>query len=222
MKKSSKSKPVFVVLCGGEGSGKSTVVKMLGEKYPTGSDPKLVITREPGGSPYAEDIRKLMFGHPLAKNANAETMFGLFWAARADHMKHLVLPALASGKNVVSDRADCCTYAYQIYGQKNTSLKNLFWQTREVYLAARKPDLYIFLDVLPEEGLKRVAGRAGKKNHFDNRDIAFHRAVSQGYLAFFDELRLRSDSSRSIIVDANQSLESVCVEVDAIISKMLK
>ena len=161
-----QTKAAFVI-CGGEGSGKSTVIKAVKERFPDA-----VITREPGGSPYAEHIRDVMFKDELAKDANSETMFGLFWAARADHMNRLVLPALREGKTVVSDRFDCCTFAYQIHGQKAAYLEELFWQTRRVFLKERTPDAYIFLDVDPEIGLKRVAGRPGKKNHFDERDIA--------------------------------------------------
>ncbi len=195
----------FFVICGGEGSGKSTVIRAIKERFPD-----ITVTREPGGSPYAEHIRDVMFKDELAKDANSETMFGLFWAARADHMNRLVLPAIREGKTVVSDRFDCCTFAYQIHGQKAAHLEELFWQTRRQFLNEKTPDAYIFLDVDPEVGLTRVAGRPGKKNHFDERDMSFHHAVRNGYLDFFGKIeKLPEASSKVITIDAGGPLSSV-------------
>ena len=208
-------KPPFIVLCGGEGSGKSTGREAIKRKYM----PNIITTREPGGSTYAENIRGLMFTDPLAKSADARTMFGLAWAARAEHMLRTVRPALAQGTMVVSDRFDCCTYAYQVSAQEGGAvLKDLFWQMREVYLAERTPDLYIFLDVEPTEGLRRVAMRSEKKNHFDEQKIAFHQAVRRGYLVFFEELKARGGNS--VIIDANESEEKVQADVLAAVAAL--
>src|SRR5579864_4280814 len=102
----------FIVLEGGEGAGKSTQLRVIKEIL--GDD--IVITREPGGSPYAEEIRNVILKSTNAGQADAKTHFALFWAARADHMKNTVLPALNAGKHVISDRFDSSTFAYQIYG----------------------------------------------------------------------------------------------------------
>ena len=199
-----KDGPYFIAICGGEGSGKSTVLKTLRERYP-----HILTTREPGGSPFAEDIRKLILEHPEAKNASAETMQALFWAARHDHIARTILPALAKGQHIVSDRFVCCTFAYQIYGQKASHLEDFFWQAHKVYVGKNAPDLYIFLDVEPEVGLKRVLGRPGKPNHFDEQKVPFHERIREGYLAFF----AHKDAGRHVIIDANQTQEKVLADI---------
>jgi len=215
----------FIVICGGEGSGKSSLLHALEAIFSN-----TVFTREPGGPPYAEAIRDMAIKHPLAKDANADTIFAEMWASRADAMHHCVVPALANGQNVISDRGDCCTYAYQIHAQGGEHLEKLFWNLREVFLRDKVPDLYIFLDVSPEIGLKRVAGRAGKKNHFDERDMAFHETIRQGYLAFFDKIQAISDVGESssagtsgfIIVDASRSIDEVRAEVVGTVQKLFQ
>jgi len=224
--KNQKTDGRFIVICGGEGSGKSSTLKTLEAMLSN-----TVFTREPGGPAYAEAIRDNMFKNPLAKDANADTMFGQMWAARADSMQQCVLPALALGQNVISDRGDCCTYAYQVHAQGGNHLEKLFWQIREVYLRDKVPDLYIFLDVLPEVGLKRVNGRPGKKNHFDEKDIDFHNAVRDGYNSFFDKIQEMNESDSAstlagksglVIIDANRSEEQVRSEVISIVTDLFK
>src|SRR3989338_3519116 len=158
----------FIVIDGGEGSGKTTILKWFAET-PVGK--KFLITHEPGGTDFADKIRTLVLSKEAAR-APAETQFGLMWAARAEHLKHKIIPALKKGVNVISDRFDSSTFAYQIYGQEAKHLEKIFWQTREVFLRERKPDLYIFLDVEPEVGLERVAKRKEKQTHFDERTLA--------------------------------------------------
>ncbi len=201
----------FFVLCGGEGSGKSTVLDEIRKRYPD-----LVTTREPGGSPYAENIRNLMFKDPLGKEATASTMFCLFWAARSEHLEKTVIEALSSGRNVLSDRLDCCTYAYQLHGQQALQLREFFWTTRYYLMEECRPDLYIFLDVDVRTGLARVASRKGDTNHFDERDISFHERVRAGYSEFFSRI-----NDGYVKIDANQSLEEVVEAVSKAISSRL-
>ena len=188
----------FIVIDGGEGSGKTTILKWFAET-PVGKN--FLITHEPGGTNFADKIRALILSKE-AKDAGAETQFGLMWAARAEHLKKKIIPALAKGVNVISDRFDSSTFAYQIYGQEAKHLERLFWQTREVFLRERKPDFYIFLDVKPEVGLARVASRKEKKAHFDERRLDFHRRVRTGFLEFLKNVPHK-------IIDANQSMKAV-------------
>ena len=206
-------KPAFIVFCGGEGSGKTTVKEKLKELYPDA-----LFTREPGGSPYGETIRSIILDADNAKGASAKTMFGLFWAARHDHLTRLIWPALEKGQSVISDRFDCCTFTYQIYGQEQETLRDFFWLTRTLYLEDRGPDLYIFLDVDPKEGLRRVAGRPGKKNHFDERDYAFHERIREGYSVFLKTI----GPACTRIVDANRTPDEVLADVVKIVDPLLR
>ncbi|MBP9701526.1 MAG: dTMP kinase [Candidatus Pacebacteria bacterium] len=197
----------FIAICGGEGSGKSTMVAYLRELYPAG----LTVSREPGGSPFAEAIRITMFSEG-GRDSTPETQFGLAWAARSDHMTKLVIPALGQGP-VVLDRFDCCTFAYQIHGGEAPHLKDLFWQVRERFLV-RKPDLYIFFDVDPATGLARAAARKGPGNFFDERRLPFHERIRVGYLEFLQTVP-------HVTIDANQPLEQVKAQFATIIQERL-
>src|SRR3989344_3428467 len=188
----------FIVIDGCEGAGKTTLIKALAKEF---SAKKILLTHEPGGTELADKIRTLVLSKE-AKDAGAETQFGLMWAARAEHLKKKIIPALAKGVNVISDRFDSSTFAYQIYGQEAKHLEKLFWQTREVFLRERKPDLYIFLDVEPEVGLERVAGRKETKTHFDEQKLDFHKRVHVGFLEFLKHVPHK-------MIDANQPIESV-------------
>ena len=139
-------KGLFIVVDSGEGSGKTTQLKKAQEFFGN----KLVLTREPGGSPYAEEIRHLILKSTHAGQADAKTLFALFWAARADHMKNTVLPALKAGKIVISDRFDSSTFAYQIIAQGAKELKKFFWQMRDFYLGDVKPCLLYTSDAADE------------------------------------------------------------------------
>ncbi len=197
----------FIVIDGGEGCGKSSQMKLLQEKY-TGQ--RFIFTREPGGAPFAEKIRSLILS-PEAKGASGETQFGLFWAARADHMNALVKPSLLAGKNVISDRFDSSSYAYQVFGQEAKHLKKLFLEMRKVYLGKFVPDLYIFLDVKPEVGLARVASRKGEINHFDEQKLDFHKRIRKGYLDFVKKFPHK-------IIDANKSFDEVAADLEKAIN----
>jgi dTMP kinase len=188
----------FIVIEGGEGSGKSSQIKALKEKY----GDRILITREPGGSPYAEEIRDVMLNSKNAGQADARTHFALIWASRHDHMINTILPALEEGRIVVSDRFDSSTYAYQIYGQNALELKSEFFYFRDFFVGERKPDVYIYLDVEPEIGLSRKANGDVEINHFDERDLSFHNNVKKGYFDFLEQVP-------SVIIDSNPSFEEV-------------
>ena len=109
----------FITLEGGEGVGKTTQRKLLEERLPQlYPDQEFLFTREPGGSPFAEALRDTIFSK-LAADADGKTMFGLFAAARADHIRRVIRPALAAGKVVICDRFAAATYTYQGCAMEN-------------------------------------------------------------------------------------------------------
>ncbi len=189
----------FIVIDGGEGAGKSTQVKKIKKHF----GDRVLITREPGGSPYAEEIRSIILNSPHAKQADAKTHFALFWAGRADHIKNTILPALEKGIHVICDRFDSSTYAYQIYGQEHVELEDIFFTVRSFYLGKCVPDLYIFMNVDIEEGLKRKRqNQAEDMNHFDDREVAFHGRMRKGFEKFYTKVPHK-------LLDANKSFEEV-------------
>lgn len=207
----------FIVLEGGEGAGKSTVAEFLraqlhGSQFlftPTPIRDGLVwgFTREPGGTPLAEKIRALMISTE-STHASAETQFGLIWVARFAHVKETIRPALEKGINVISERFDSSTYAYQIFGQEAPQLKPLFFECRKL-LGDCVPDLYIWLDVLPSEGLRRIRRNRNKKepiDQFEQRELAFHKRVRDGLKEFFKTVP-------SVTINANGLLHDVQADV---------
>ncbi len=197
----------FIVICGGEGSGKSTMIERLKVQYSN----KIIFTREPGGSEYAESIRSLMFSEQ-GKESSPETQFGLAFAGRNDHMHKKIIPALNT-HHVVSDRFDCCTYAYQVHGGDAPQLKDLFWKTREVFVS-RTPDLYIYFDVEPATGITRASMRKTGNNFFDEKKLNFHQKVQVGYKEFLKSVPHK-------IIDANQPIEDVWNNFNLLIQKEL-
>lgn len=182
----------FFVIEGKDGAGKSTFVKALKENYPD-----FVYSREPDGL-----VRKLVLSDE-AKNFDALTMFNLFWASRAESVAKVILPAIQSGQNVVSDRFDVSTYAYQVGG--NLKLDDLFWRTREVCLHGLGP-MYLNFDVSVEVSKQRLQGR-GDQNHFDTRDDEYHDRVRMSYDRFFSSGRVWS-----VKVDANLPMDQMIVD----------
>ena len=199
----------FIVIEGGDGAGKSTQIKMLKDFF----GEIIVTTREPGGTEYAEAIRDLALKHPLAGNADGKTLFMLMWGSRAEHMNHLIVPALNNGKFVVTDRFDSSTFAYNIFAQDQTDAVDYFWETRSFILGEHFPDLYIYLNVSPEVSKARMSGR-DEKNHFDERSQEFHEKVKIGFSKFFEKVP-------HVIIDADRTPEEVFESIKTEIQKHL-
>ena len=185
----------FIVIEGGEGAGKGTQINLLKDRF--GED--LVITREPGGTPLAEEIRSVIRSD-LASDANAKTMMCLFWASRAENLEKVIIPSLKKGKTVIADRFDSSTWAYQIFAQKGQELRDLFLDMRKVYLGEYMPDLYVYLNVDIETGLKRK--QEDEISHFETRESDFYERIHEGYLDFFKNVPHH-------IIDANRSIEEI-------------
>lgn len=176
----------YVVFDGMDGSGKGTQIKFLQEKL---KDFPVVFTREPGGPPLAEEIRKIVRDNPLAGESTAFFHFLGFWMAREETMHKLVMPALKSGKHVFSDRGDSSTFAFQIYGENHRELEPDFMPMRNRVFSAHYgrhwPDLYIIFDLPSHVARERALGdKSRTATHFDVRDLEYYRRVRRGFRAF--------------------------------------
>jgi len=200
----------FAVLEGGEGSGKTSILDRLRREV---SEDKLLITREPGGSEFGEEVREILFSE-MGKTFNPLTQFYLFYAARADHLEKLILPALHSGKNVISDRFSASTFAHQIFGEEHHEFRLLFDRSQEALTEwLIVPPIYIYLDIEPELGLLRKK-KASDGNFFDKKGIEYHRRVRQGYREF-------AATNRVIEIDASRSEEEVWKDFKSALDRVL-
>jgi len=190
----------FITFEGGEGAGKSTQLKLLAESLrQSGLD--VVLTREPGGSTGAEDIRRLLVeGEPGRWDAMTETL--LHFAARRDHLVRTVWPALSDGKWVLCDRFADSTTAYQ--GSGHGLPAHAIEQIYALTVGAFRPDLTIILDQPVEEGLRRAAGRGGAEDRYERMGLEFHRRLRQGFLDI-----AAAHPDRCAVISAEGSVEAV-------------
>ena len=196
----------FISFEGGEGSGKSTQIKKLAERL-AAKKLRAIVTREPGGSPGAEIIRHLVLsGMGKLLGPEAETL--LFAAARDDHVRTVIQPALGQGTWVLCDRFSDSTRAYQgRLGQVSPDVLNAM---QRVTIGDLKPDLTIILDIPVEVGLKRAAARrgSGAPDRFEAEDIQFHQDLRDAYRQIAEE-----DPQRCVLIDANADADTVAAQV---------
>ncbi len=196
----------FITFEGGEGAGKSTQIKKLAERLEA-AKVHVVLTREPGGSPGAEIIRHLVLsGMGKLLGPEAETL--LFAAARDDHVRTVIAPALAQGSWVLCDRFYDSTRAYQVkLGQGAPAVLDAM---QRVTIGDLKPDLTIILDLPVEVGLKRAAARRGAEapDRFESEDLAFHQALRDAYREI-----AAGEPQRCVLIDANADVDTVAGSV---------
>lgn len=190
--------PRLVTLEGGEGAGKSTVLAAVRAALGAGGR-EVVATREPGGTPLAEDIRTLLLD-PSHEPAAPETELLLMFAARAQHVREVVVPSLARGAWVLSDRFTDSSYAYQGAGR---GLDAAFIAELERRVVGVTPGLTLLLDIGIGEGRARTRGRALVDRIERERDEFFER-VRNGFRA-----RADADPARMRVIDASQPAEVV-------------
>jgi dTMP kinase len=196
----------FITFEGGEGSGKSTQIKKLAERLEA-ARLRTIVTREPGGSPGAEIIRHVVLsGVGKLLGPEAETL--LFAAARDDHVRSVILPALAQGIWVLCDRFFDSTRVYQgRVGHVPPALVNAM---QRVTIGDLKPDLTFILDVPVEVGLKRAAARRGSDvpDRFESEDIRFHQGLREAYREIAG-----AEPERCVLIDANADANTVAAQV---------
>ena len=190
----------FIVFEGGDGSGKSTQIKRLSGRLLRREHPYLV-TREPGGTPLGEQLRKIL------KTRTDLSPLGellLFVAARQQLVTQIIEPAIRSGKNILSDRFTASTIAYQGYG-RGLNISNIV-SLNKLATGQIEPDLNILLDLAPEVALSRISER--KKDSFDNSELSFHKRVRQGFID-----QAQSNKSRWLVLDANLPAQQLSIEI---------
>jgi dTMP kinase len=196
----------FISFEGGEGSGKSTQIKKLAERLDV-AKLRAIVTREPGGSPGAEIIRHLVLsGMGKLLGPEAETL--LFAAARDDHVRTLIQPALNQGLWVLCDRFFDSTRAYQ--GRLGHVSPDILNAMQRVTIGDLKPDLTIILDIPVEIGMKRAAARrgSGAPDRFEAESIKFHQDLRDAYRQI-----AAGDPQRCVLIDANADTETVAARV---------
>jgi dTMP kinase len=196
----------FVSFEGGEGSGKSTQIKRLSERLEA-LKLRAILTREPGGSPGAEIIRHLVLsGMGKLLGPDAETL--LFAAARDDHVRTVIQPALNQGTWVLCDRFSDSTRAYQ--GRLGHVPAGLLNAMQRVTIGDLKPDLTIILDLPVEIGLKRAAARRGNQapDRFESEDLKFHQDLRDAYREI-----AAAEPERCVLVDADANPDTVAAQV---------
>src|SRR6478672_4059775 len=196
----------FITFEGGEGSGKSTQIQKLARSFNV-AKLRAIVTREPGGSPGAEIIRHLVLsGMGKLLGPDAETL--LFAAARDDHVRTVIQPALSRGLWVLCDRFSDSTRAYQgRLGQVSPAVLNAM---QRVTIGDLKPDLTIILDVPVEIGMQRAAARrgAGAPDRFEAEDVKFHQGLREAYRQIAAE-----DPQRCVLIDATAAPDAVSARI---------
>ncbi|PCK03545.1 MAG: dTMP kinase [Alteromonadaceae bacterium] len=202
----------FVTVEGGEGVGKTTNISFIKQRLEDAGH-KVLLTREPGGTPLSEELREILLAkREEAVDPSAELL--LVFAARAQHLNSVIIPAINRGEWVLCDRFTDATYAYQGYG-RGLSVE-LVMQLESLVQGDIRPDKTFYLDLDVEIGLKRASARASL-DRFESEDMAFFRRVREGYLA-----RVNMSPDRYYVIDASQSLEGVQASISARIAQLLE
>ena len=202
----------FITFEGGEGAGKSTQLKRLAARL-EGQGLGVIATREPGGSPGAEDIRALVLrGEADRWSPVTETL--LMYAARRDHVERVIRPALARGAWVVCDRFADSTRAYQ--GAAGGTDAGLIAALERFVLEATRPDLTLIFDLPVDEGLARAHARAGAEMRFESKGRGFHERLREGFLAIAAD-----EPQRCAVIDAMGSLDEVEARIWAAVQDRL-
>lgn len=194
----------FISIEGPDGSGKSSVIKQLANLLEADGY-ELVLTREPGGSPIAEQIRQVILDvNNTAMDPLTEAM--LYAAGRRQHLVDTILPGLAAGKLVLSDRFVDSSLAYQGVGRQ-LPLEDI-WSINQLAIDGHLPDITLLLDLPAELGLERIYRAQGQRqfDRLDQENLTFHQEVRQAFL----DLAAKED--RIHLIDANQPIEAVVAD----------
>ncbi|MDG2407239.1 MAG: dTMP kinase [Paracoccaceae bacterium] len=205
------TKPAFISFEGIDGSGKSTQIKLLAD-YLHSQGRNVIITREPGGSTGAEEIRTLVLRGEVDR-WSAETELLLFTAARRDHLERTIRPALANGKIVLCDRFADSTRMYQ--GLSRGDLRQMVDQLHDLMIGT-EPDLTVLLDINPALGLNRAKSRHGTEERFEDFGESLQARIRQGFLALAKDNRDRIN-----VINGDRAIDSVADDIKALVERFL-
>ncbi|HYG90987.1 MAG TPA: dTMP kinase [Azospirillum sp.] len=203
----------FITLEGGEGAGKSTQLRLLADAL-AACGVEVVVTREPGGSPGAEEIRALLVSGETGRWSGMTEAL-LHTAARRDHLERTVWPALEAGRWVLCDRFFDSTMAYQGYGLGLG--REPIEALQRVALGDFRPDLTLILDLPVETGLRRAVERRGGEDRYERMDAAFHGRLRDGFL----DIAMR-EPDRCAVIDAAHPVEVVQAAILDTVTRRLK
>ena len=196
---------MFISFEGIDGCGKSTQARMLAEAL-RAEGREVVLTREPGGSPGAEEIRRLLV-EGAGERWSAETECLLFTAARRDHLERVIRPALSAGKTVVTDRFADSTRVYQ--GAARGDLRQMVDRLHDLMIGT-EPDRTFVIDIAPATGLARGTARGGGEDRFESLGLGFQERLALGFRAL-----AREYPDRVRMIDGSGTPEDVAARVRA-------
>ena len=206
-------KGILITLEGGEGSGKTTIIKELANQL-ADKEFKFILTREPGGTPIAEQIRNILLDqNNKALDNDAEAL--LHTAARVQHYNELIKPNLEKGINVISDRYLDSSLVYQGIA-RGAGVWNILEQNLKANIQV--PDITFFIDVDPEEAFKRIEINHRYLNRMDNEDMEFHRKVYEGYHEIAKDLF----PERIKVIDGKRPVEDIVQDLIKYIDEYIK
>ena len=202
----------FIVIEGLEGAGKTTAINTVARILKQHHISDLQFTREPGGTPIAEALRNIikngLDNEPLTDKAELLMLY----AARIQLVDNVIKPALKMGKWVIGDRHDLSTQAYQGGGRQ---IDKVFIETLQAQVLGNfKPDLTLYLDIVPELGLMRAKSR-GQLDRIEQQSLPFFERIRQRYL------QLAERDNTIVIIDANKSIEEVTAQIETILNSWL-
>lgn len=201
----------FISFEGIDGSGKSTQIKLLADHLHS-QGRKVIITREPGGSTGAEEIRALVLQGEIDR-WSAETELLLFTAARRDHLERTIRPALAAGKIVLCDRFADSTRMYQ--GLSRGDLRQTVDQLHSLMIGT-EPDLTVLLDINPALGLTRAKSRHGTEERFEDFGESLQVRMRQGFLTLANDR-----PNRVKVINGDRAIDSVADDIKALVDGFL-
>ncbi len=201
----------FITIEGGEGAGKSTNIDFI-QDYLEKNGISVVVTREPGGTELSEQIRHILLDNQ-STNMSDDTELLLMFAARAQHIKELIVPSLQEGKWVVCDRFTDATYAYQ-GGGRGMDMQKIA-HLEEWVQGNLRPDLTIILDLPVEIGMHR-AGKRSDPDRFESENHDFFNKVRDTYLT-----RAKTNPSRYAVIDAAPSLVNVQQQLEHVLGELV-